>query len=118
MSEDTGADTWPALLAVLDEKRSSLEGGAPEVTDLPKFRDAFEELCNEYQEHFHTRLLGNLLRQFNSILAFVNEIDKFPDVEASGSTLLASFWAFAYAAIQASCTPPYQHKTGPLISVL
>lgn len=105
MSDDTGADTWLALLEVLDAKRSSLEGEAPQVTDLPKFRDAFEELCNEYQEHFHTRLLGNLLRQFNSIIAFVNEIDKFPDVEASGSTLLASFLAFAYAAIQASCRP-------------
>ena len=108
MSKDTGVDTWPALLAVLNEKRSSLKGKAPEVTDLPKFRDAFEDLCDDYQEHFHTRLLGNLLRQFNNILAFVKEIDKFPDVEASGSTLLASFWAFAYAVIQASYTPPYQ----------
>lgn len=108
MSEDTGADTWPALLAVLDEKRSSLEGDAPKVTDLLKFRDAFEVLCYRYKEHFHTRLLGNLLRQFSNIKVFVEEIDKFPDVQASGSTLLASLWAFAYAAIQASCTPPYQ----------
>lgn len=95
---DESEATWPSLL-VSKRSRLGINEASQNITNETDFRDAFEELCDQYHEPYQQKQLANLKRQYRDIIAFTKSIDSSNPNFSPPDNLTSLLWAAALAVI-------------------